>query len=1094
MSALPAILGTGAELPAFPLEQDDICTPRSPDLIASPKSSEMMHSPRSICSEKAFFPDLDSCSRSDISPRWGGSDRSPGSPRSERSTSPRSKPKRTAVISAAIVSEGISLRLRRSTDSEVDSISEWATPQTEQVVSLRARVDIPPLAPVSKTGTPVYPPNADRASSPKSVVLRAGVISSSPLLWDSVRSPAETERSGRRSIISAVRSKQLETPKTEHVVSLRVRVDIPPLPPAPKTGTPLHPPNADRASSPKSGVVLRAAACPLWDSVRSVETERSGRRSIISAVLSKLERGTCLATSTTESYMQLEQMFDSDTLAVWNDETGELAAVKDAKGTLYEVEERVGEGVTGEVFKVADPDGERFAMKVVPQGRIVKAEVKALERLQHPNVVKFHGAATSPDFPQAFLFFEFIDGGQLCDVTSDGKLIGEQWSERKVRLVAMDLVSAVFHLHQKGVAHRDIKPQNCLLRRNGEVVLCDFGASEKASEKNDTTRRTAGTPFFHPPEATSGQQFGTKAQDAWGLGVTLYLLLHGEVPFGSGAKNGVELQERMMNDELVSVAQLSPGCRDFLERTLEKNITARMGVRGMRHHPWLMGNKAPQVSARSILASPLVSGVNKLDVSSLGRSIRSVGEVIVHRESDDLVSTPLPQRVGQPAPWSEKVMSFSALSTTVLSDGFCEMPEEEGELLRVLVANDDTNERTHLVRRITSVSKQGEKQQTVDVCGDAVLQQLDRVSYQVVFLPLHTFLGDAAELAEAIRAWEECTTGERGRIKLVATAPRPTEEQVRDALEAGIDDVLETPARLSKLCGILQEVGWATRLREEIDLDEMYDSGSAFDTQCRDVDENHPLSPLLCSRESSVHRFGPSPRSEPTPRILGPSLPSHRPPSVPKAFPRYGQSPRSPSGTRSSLRTVSFQSPGLTATVSSPSPRNGTPAVRPSQWSDVSPSPRNGTLAVRPSQWSDVSPSPRNGALAVRPSQWSEVSTRSPGDVAAEWSVLGMAPQPPRATKLVSPSHTTQSDPVSPMCLPSPTYNPRPPRAPPRSDNQTPQAARVFNPRSPRFDNLNDDQSDDAVFLTSPVSPIPKLPEHSKAVTKVKDKTAGDGQ
>jgi len=183
----------------------------------------------------------------------------------------------------------------------------------------------------------------------------------------------------------------------------------------------------------------------------------------------------------TREAVELELVFDAEGLAVWNDDEGELAAVRDAEGVFYEVLEPLGRGATAEVFLVADPEGRKRAMKVLSRGRFSQAEASALERLEHPNVVRFYGAATSPKYRRAFLFFEYIDGGQLCDMTPEGRLIGERWEEEEVRQVLMDLVSAVAHLHQNGVVHRDIKPQNCLRRKTGEVVLCDFGASERPS-------------------------------------------------------------------------------------------------------------------------------------------------------------------------------------------------------------------------------------------------------------------------------------------------------------------------------------------------------------------------------------------------------------------------------------------------------------------------------------------------------------------------------------------------------------------------------------------------------------------------------------
>eukprot|EP00756_Hemistasia_phaeocysticola_P018501 Hpha_TRINITY_DN15600_c0_g2::TRINITY_DN15600_c0_g2_i1::g.97771::m.97771 len=151
--------------------------------------------------------------------------------------------------------------------------------------------------------------------------------------------------------------------------------------------------------------------------------------------------------------------YESSTLAVWHDDDGELIAVRDADGTIYRVSELAGAGATGSVYKVTDPAGRVLAMKVMPRGRYAEAEVRALEKLRHQNVMRLEGVARDTVFRQAFLFFEFIDGGELCNMTSEGKLVGSRWTETAARRVLLDLAASVAHLHQNDVVHRDIKPQ-----------------------------------------------------------------------------------------------------------------------------------------------------------------------------------------------------------------------------------------------------------------------------------------------------------------------------------------------------------------------------------------------------------------------------------------------------------------------------------------------------------------------------------------------------------------------------------------------------------------------------------------------------------
>eukprot|EP00756_Hemistasia_phaeocysticola_P042875 Hpha_TRINITY_DN16992_c0_g3::TRINITY_DN16992_c0_g3_i1::g.54105::m.54105/K07359/CAMKK2; calcium/calmodulin-dependent protein kinase kinase 2 len=285
-------------------------------------------------------------------------------------------------------------------------------------------------------------------------------------------------------------------------------------------------------------------------------------------------------------------MFESPRLAVWHDDGGEVAAVRNAEGVLHKVTQLAGSGTTGAVYKVTDPDERVRAMKVLTRGRCMEVEAQALQLLSHPNVLRLEGTMSDPKCKKAFLLTEYIEGGQLCNMTPEGELVGKPWPEKEARRVLLDLAAAVAHLHQNDVVHRDIKPQNCLRRRTGEVVLCDFGAAELPDDGDDTTRFAAGTPFFYPPEACSGKYFGAKGQDVWSLGVILYLLLFGRVPFGCGARSRQELCARLEADTLVLEqpgVSISPECRELLVQTLEKDMTRRLGLRDIMHHKWFIG-------------------------------------------------------------------------------------------------------------------------------------------------------------------------------------------------------------------------------------------------------------------------------------------------------------------------------------------------------------------------------------------------------------------------------------------------------------------------------------------------------------------------
>eukprot|EP00756_Hemistasia_phaeocysticola_P040321 Hpha_TRINITY_DN16858_c3_g1::TRINITY_DN16858_c3_g1_i11::g.148466::m.148466 len=547
-------------------------------------------------------------------------------------------------------------------------------------------------------------------------------------------------------------------------------------------------------------------------------------------------------------------VFESPSLAVWHDDEGEVAAVRDGEGIVHRVLELAGSGATGSVYKVMDPNKRVLAMKVVPRGRCMQAEAQALELLRHPNVLRLEGTISDRKCRQEFLFFEYIEGGQLCNMTPEGELVGKLWTEREARRVLLDLAAAVAHLHQNDVVHRDIKPQNCLRRRTGEVVLCDFGAAELPDDGDDTVRRAAGTPFFYPPEACSGKYFGAKGQDVWALGVILYLLLFGRVPFGFGARSRQELGARLEKDSLQLEqpgVYMSSECREFLVQSLEKDMTRRLGLRDIMRHTWFTREHmefhnpigTPNMPQTNMPMSQLFGDDNSVDASDVETSFTRTGDnlewCLIQRQRSKTISSP---DDGGSVPSSHS----SILSPRAASH--CVMPPASTDISRVLVAGGDSHERNHLARRIECVTLDAGTQLVETFANDAVLAAVSGdTRYAAVFFPLNLFGCDAASVARSIREWEteQCTAD---RMVVVVVARTVTLEQRKHVMDAGADEVMLMPGRLSLLRKILKQARWPTRQTSKVDRSMLYDSKMAYDSQCLAHDVQYPPTP-----DSPVH-------------------------------------------------------------------------------------------------------------------------------------------------------------------------------------------------------------------------------------------------
>lgn len=138
-------------------------------------------------------------------------------------------------------------------------------------------------------------------------------------------------------------------------------------------------------------------------------------------------------------------------------------------------------------------------------------------------------------------------------------------------------------MHAQGIVHRDIKPDNCLITNDDVLKIVDFGVSEMFEKQSDmATAKSAGSPAFMPPElcvARHGQVSG-RAADIWSMGVTLYCLRYGKIPF---EKHGMlELYEAIRNDDVPLPNEQDDHFKDLMHRLLEKDPAKRITMAELR--------------------------------------------------------------------------------------------------------------------------------------------------------------------------------------------------------------------------------------------------------------------------------------------------------------------------------------------------------------------------------------------------------------------------------------------------------------------------------------------------------------------------------
>jgi len=221
----------------------------------------------------------------------------------------------------------------------------------------------------------------------------------------------------------------------------------------------------------------------------------------------------------------------------------EAPAEKEAVALIidgYEVQELIGGGGMGEVYRARRLSDEKIVAIKVVAGRLTRDpevtarfenEVSAMSQLDHANVVRVLDQGESLD-GRHYLVSEFVDG---CDLR---RLMKAQRLEPARAFEIFDKVCAgIAHAHERGIVHRDIKPANILVGSDGTVKVADFGLAKTLVDSSHwygftQTRDTFGTPYYIAPEVTRQADKADTRSDVYALGVLLYELLAGAVPMG----------------------------------------------------------------------------------------------------------------------------------------------------------------------------------------------------------------------------------------------------------------------------------------------------------------------------------------------------------------------------------------------------------------------------------------------------------------------------------------------------------------------------------------------------------------------------------
>ncbi len=204
----------------------------------------------------------------------------------------------------------------------------------------------------------------------------------------------------------------------------------------------------------------------------------------------------------------------------------------------YTILETIGRGAMGVVYKARDPlIGRTLAIKTITLSGLLSEgqlgefkarffrEAQAAGLLHHANIVTIHDVGVENDVP--FMAMEFVEGTSLAKRLKEEGRLGAEEAVHVIRQVAEGLAYA----HERGIVHRDIKPDNILIENGtGRAVIADFGVAHVTTSELTRTGEILGTPFFMSPEQVLGDPLDGRS-DLFSLGVVFYLMLVGRRPF-----------------------------------------------------------------------------------------------------------------------------------------------------------------------------------------------------------------------------------------------------------------------------------------------------------------------------------------------------------------------------------------------------------------------------------------------------------------------------------------------------------------------------------------------------------------------------------
>ena len=249
----------------------------------------------------------------------------------------------------------------------------------------------------------------------------------------------------------------------------------------------------------------------------------------------------------------------------------------------------IGDGSYSVVYKVRMGRGSIRAAKLIQlqkqtenyKTKFMPRELDILKRVKHENIIETKQIIVNKTLNSILILMKFASGGTLYGLLKRLGFI----SEAKTKALYIGMVKGLEFMHSVQTCHRDLKTENILIDGNGIPKLTDFSFSIMLDDNKYMSETHCGTHEYLAPEVLSPNSYKPKPADVWSMGILLFEMLNGDLPFKKGSNEVQDMQNRKYAHR--GDISLTQACRDLVYVMLDPNPKTRITMPGVAIHAWL---------------------------------------------------------------------------------------------------------------------------------------------------------------------------------------------------------------------------------------------------------------------------------------------------------------------------------------------------------------------------------------------------------------------------------------------------------------------------------------------------------------------------